>query len=72
MERKLKVCVIHRYPAKEVLGTNPSFVKLLEDLVEKGHDVSLVTLKDDQKINGVKYVKYVDIIITILIQYLLI
>ncbi|MAF50492.1 MAG: hypothetical protein CMH64_00200 [Nanoarchaeota archaeon] len=54
MERKLKVCVIHRYPAKEVLGTNPSFVKLLEDLVEKGHDVSLVTLKDDQKINGVK------------------
>ena len=51
----MKICVMHRYPAREALGTNPSFIKLLEDLVEKGHDVTLITLKDDDRIKGVKY-----------------
>ncbi|MBU2639821.1 MAG: glycosyltransferase [Nanoarchaeota archaeon] len=50
----MKICVIHRYPAHDVLGTNASFVKLLEDL-SKEHNVDFISFKDDKKIKNVNY-----------------
>lgn len=41
-----KIAVLHRYPPKQVIGTNASFVPFLETLISRGFEVFYVTYKD--------------------------
>lgn len=42
----MRVVVLHRYPAAEVVGTNASFLRFVEKLLEHNHKVYYLTYKD--------------------------
>lgn len=56
----MKIAVLHRYPPKQVTGTNASFTELLLKLVKGKNKVFYVTFKEkvaSEKITGVKYIE---------------
>ena len=42
----MKIAVLHRYPPKQVIGTNASFIDFLRILSERSHEVFYFTYKD--------------------------
>jgi len=54
----MKICIVHRYPASLVIGTNPSFPVLINKLIEDGHDVSYVSFKEPNPNNILDEVHY--------------
>ncbi|MFZ2664315.1 MAG: glycosyltransferase family 4 protein [Patescibacteria group bacterium] len=55
----MKIAVLHRYPPKQVIGTNASFIDFLRILSERNHNVFYFTYKQKESLpsfNGLKYV----------------
>jgi len=44
----MKICVLHRYPVSIVEGTNPSFPVFFKKALEVGHEIFLVTFRNDK------------------------
>ena len=55
---EMRIAVLHRYPASQIVGTNASFPSFLKELKNRGHKVFYLTYKSPQKekqIPGVSY-----------------
>ena len=55
---EMRIAVLHRYPASQVIGTNASFPSFLKELKNRGHKVFYLTYKSPQKekqIPGISY-----------------
>ncbi len=56
----MKIAVLHRYPPKQVTGTNASFIQLLKQLAKGKNKVFYITFKEKQagkKLSGIKYIE---------------
>ena len=54
----MRIAVLHRYPASQVVGTNASFLSFLKELKNRGHKVFYLTYKSPQKeerLSGIFY-----------------
>lgn len=57
----MKIAVLHRYPPRQVIGTNASFIQFLDNLSDNGHQIYYLTYKDRSgqaslRINNLKFV----------------
>jgi glycosyltransferase involved in cell wall biosynthesis len=56
-----KILVLHRYPPRQVVGTNASFLEFLEELVRQDFEVFYLTYRENERfpkdIEGVKFVR---------------
>lgn len=57
----MKIAVLHRYPPRQAIGTNASFVAFLEELSKRDHEVFYLTFKDnkDSQLPKIKNLSYV-------------
>jgi len=57
----MKVVVLHRYPPKQVIGTNASFLYFLEEMSRQGHEVYYVTYHDksESELPKIKNLKFI-------------
>ncbi|NMB91471.1 glycosyltransferase family 4 protein [candidate division WWE3 bacterium] len=55
----MKIAVLHRYPPRQVIGTNASFIDFLRILSERNHEVFYLTYKDKGDLPAFMNLKYV-------------
>lgn len=48
----MNIVILHRYPYSEIKGTNPSFPYFLEELLDKGNNIYLVTFRENKQTCG--------------------
>lgn len=57
----MRVVVLHRYPAAEVVGTNASFTSFIEKLLINHHEVFYLTYKDPSGKPKIPHVSYLEL-----------
>ncbi len=60
----MKICIVHRYPLSIIEGTNPSLPCFLNKLIDRDHQVYLVTYKNDKKYQFKGKIHFADINVT--------
>ncbi len=56
-----KICILHRYPVSEAIGTNPSLPETFAQLRRDGYEIIFVSFhepKPDKKIPGITYEEF--------------
>ncbi len=58
---KKRILVLHRYPPRQVVGTNASFMEFLRELIRNDYEVYYLTYKEEEKypkeMEGLEYIR---------------